>query len=158
MISASPADIAATRARIAAIPALSMEALWALWDRYFDERPAHHHRTWLETRLAYRIQELAFGSLKPAVRTMLEDIGERGELPASMRREADRLLPGSMLTRVFDDAEHQVYVHGKGSFEYRGRRYTSLTAIAKVITGNKCSGPAFFGLKTQPRHTDETRP
>lgn len=42
-------------ARVAALPHLSMGDLWALWDEHFDERPAHHHRGWLESRLAYRI-------------------------------------------------------------------------------------------------------
>ena len=48
---------ASVAARVAALPHLSMDDLWALWDDHFDERPGHHHRTWLESRLAYRIQE-----------------------------------------------------------------------------------------------------
>ena len=56
---AGPASVAA---RVAELPHLPMERLWALWDEYFDERPHHHHRTWIESRLAYRIQERAFGA------------------------------------------------------------------------------------------------
>ena len=56
-------DTATISARIAQLPLLPMDSLWALWDEHFDERPAHHHRVWLETRLAYKIQERAFGGL-----------------------------------------------------------------------------------------------
>ena len=50
--SPTPASVAA---RVAAIPHLSMDDLWALWDDHFEERPNHHHRVWLESRLAYRM-------------------------------------------------------------------------------------------------------
>lgn len=144
-------DAATVTARVAQLPHLSMEQLWALWDDHFEERPGHHQRVWLESRLAYRMQERAFGGLKPSVRKQLEDIGQTGLLPRAMRRDANRLLPGTMLTRVFDDVEHRVLVRGPNDFEYDGRRYTSLTAIACHIAGTRWSGPAFFGLTTKER-------
>jgi hypothetical protein len=67
-----------------------MDSLWALWDERFDERPNHHHRTWLESRLAYKIQDRAFGGFKPATRRKLEEIGETGILPRQLRRDARR--------------------------------------------------------------------
>lgn len=143
-----PADKSASvAARVAQIPHLSMESLWTLWDEYFDERPNHHSRAWVESRLAYRIQERAFGGLKGSVRRMLETIGETGILPSRLRRDTDKLLPGSVLTRVHNDVEHHVLVHGMRDFEYRGRRYRSLTAISNEITGTVYSGPKFFGLR-----------
>lgn len=140
-------DPSTIAARIAQLPHLPMENLWALWDQYFEERPKHHHRTWLESRLAYKIQERAFGGIKPTLRRKLEQIGETGLLPKHLQRDADRLLPGSMLTRIYDDIEHRVLVHGSRDFEYRGQRFKSLTAVARVITGTHWSGPVFFGLK-----------
>jgi hypothetical protein len=140
-------DTATVAARIAQLPHLPMENLWALWDEHFDERPNHHHRTWLETRLAYRIQERAFGGLKPSVRRKLEEIGETGLLPKGLQRDADRLLPGTVLTRVFDGVEHRVRVVGLRDFEYQGRRFKSLSAVARAIAGCPWSGPVFFGLK-----------
>ena len=110
-------DTASVAARVAQLPHLPMDSLWALWDEHFDERPNHHHRTWLETRLAYKIQERAFGGLKGSVRRKLEEIGETGILPPRLRREADRLLPGTILTRVYDDVEHQVVERGMRDFE-----------------------------------------
>jgi hypothetical protein len=128
-----------------------MDSIWVLWDEHFDQRPNHHHRTWLESRLAYKLQERAFGGLKIAVRRKLESIGETGVLPKNLQREADRLLPGTILTRIYDDVEHHVLVRGVRDFEYRGQRFTSLTAVARVITGCPWSGPLFFGLKTRSK-------
>ena len=51
----------ATIAQIAQLPQLSMQNLWALWDDLFDRRPGHHQRTYLESRIAYRL-ERAFGA------------------------------------------------------------------------------------------------
>ena len=144
-------DTATVSARIAQLSLLPMDSIWALWDEYFDQRPNHHHRTWLESRLAYKLQERAFGGLKVPVRRKLESIGETGVLPKNLQREADRLLPGTILTRIYDDVEHHVLVRGVRDFEYRGQRFTSLTALAKVITGCPWSGPLFFGLKARSK-------
>ena len=148
---AAPTIEISVTARVAQLPHLSMDCLWAIWDEYFDDRPNHHHRTWLETRLAYRLQERAFGALKSSMRRKLEDIGETGLLPARLRRDADRLLPGTVLTRTFDDTEHRVLVRGMRDYEYDGRRFSSLSAVARAITGTHWSGPMFFGLKTPNR-------
>jgi hypothetical protein len=145
---ANPSDATTVTARIAQLPHLPMGSLWALWDEHFDRRPHHHHRTWLESRLAYKLQERALGGLKPTLRRKLEAIGETGILPKRLQREADRLRPGTVLTRVYDDVEHRVLVRGVRDFEYLGQRFTSLTAVARVIAGCPWSGPAFFGLKT----------
>jgi len=142
-------DATTIAARVAQLPHLSMDSLWALWDEYFEERPKHHHRTWLESRLAYRIQERAFGGLKPATRRKLEEIGETGILPHQLRRDASRLPAGHGAHADLDDVEHRVLVRGPNDFEYQGQRFKSLTAIARHITGTPWSGPAFFGLKTK---------
>ena len=144
-------DTATVSARIAQLSLLPMDCIWAMWDEHFGQRPNHHHRTWLESRLAYKLQERAFGALKVSVRRKLESIGETGVLPKNLQREADRLLPGTILTRIYDDVEHHVLVRGVRDFEYRGQRFTSLTALAKVITGCPWSGPLFFGLKARSK-------
>ncbi|WKB54350.1 DUF2924 domain-containing protein [Eleftheria terrae] len=133
--------------QIAQLPHLPMTELWARWDRLFDERPPHHNRTYIESRIAYRLQERAFGGLSPSVRRRLEAIGETGIIPRLTQREANSLLPGTLLTRIYDGVEHRVVVRGHSDFEYQGRRYKSLSAIARSITGTQWSGPAFFGLK-----------
>lgn len=149
-------DMASIASRVAQLPHLSMDNLWALWDEHFDERPNHHHRTWLESRLAYKIQERAFGALKPAVRRRLEEIGQTGLLPKRLQRDSDRLLPGAVLTRVYDHVEHRVSVRGLRDFDYQGQRFTSLSAIARAITGCPWSGPLFFGLKSGQKKRQAT--
>lgn len=141
----------AVATRVAQLPDLPMDALWALWDEHFAERPGNHHRKWLETRLAYKIQENAFGGLKPGTRRKLEKIGETGLLPSRLQRDADQLLPGTVLARTYDDVEHHVTVRGVRDFEYQGRRFKSLSAVARAITGSSWSGPVFFGLKAPSR-------
>jgi hypothetical protein len=140
-------DAATITARIAQLQLLPMDSLWALWDAHFAERPNHHHRTWLESRLAYKIQERAFGGLRASTRKKLEEIGETGILPRQLRFDGDRLLPGTVITRMYDDVEHRVLVRGPGDFEYQGQRFKSLSALARHITGSSWSGPVFFGLK-----------
>lgn len=66
-----------------------MDSLWALWDAHFDQRPKHHHRTYLESRLAYRLQEHAFGGLSQGARKRLEKVGETGIVPRLSQREAN---------------------------------------------------------------------
>lgn len=55
-------------AQLAALPNLPMPELWALWDRHFPRRPSHHNRDYVESRIAYRIQELAYGGLPAGLR------------------------------------------------------------------------------------------
>ena len=57
-----------------------------------------------------------------------------------------RIKPGTRLIRQWQGEIHLVEVQGHG-FAYRGQRYTSLSAIARTITGTPWSGPVFFGLK-----------
>lgn len=139
--------VASVAARIAQLPELSMNDLWALWDAHFEQRPNHHHRTYLESRLAYAMQERAFGGLSVSVKRRLEKIGETGQVPRLSQRAANQLLPGTELVREYGGEAHKVTVRGHGDFEFEGRRYKSLSAIARAITGTQWSGPAFFGLK-----------
>ena len=153
-ITAMPSDALpkpSLAAQLAQLPELSMDSLWALWDAHFDQRPKHHHRTYLESRLAYRLQEHAFGGLSQGARKRLEKVGETGIVPRLSQREANRMVPGTVLSREWNGVDYRVRVIAPGEFELDGRRFTSLTAIAKFITGTPWSGPKFFGLPTQSR-------
>jgi hypothetical protein len=61
-------------------------------------------------------------------------------------RAQDRPVAGTRLLRVWNGVEHSVTVLQTG-FEYQGRPFASLSAIAKHITGTPWNGPAFFGLR-----------
>ncbi len=138
-------------AQIAQLPQLSMESLWALWDELFDRRPGHHHRTYLESRIAYKLQERAFGSLAGHVRRKLEQIGETGEVPNHKRRADSELAPGTTLVREYNGITYRVKVMEDGRFDLNGRPFKSLSKVAREITGSVYSGPVFFGLKPSSR-------
>ena len=66
---------------------------------------------------------------------------------ALLRLRARHAAQPTVLTRVFDGVEHRVRVVGLRDFEYQGRRFKSLSAVARAIAGCPWSGPVFFGLK-----------
>ncbi len=149
------AHAANVTAQIAQLPTLPMENLWVLWDEFFDRRPGHHHRTYIESRIAYKLQERAHGGLPAALRRRLEKIGETGEVPNQKRRSESQVAPGTVMVREFNGINHRVAVLDDGRFEYQGRPYKSLSAVARAITGNTYSGPVFFGLK--PSHRERKK-
>jgi hypothetical protein len=101
--------------------------------------------------LAYRIQELAYGGLKPETIKRLKAIAEDLDAgdPARRRRPAsDRPISGTRLIREYQGTDHCVTVRDE-DFEYQGRPYKSLSAIARAITGTRWNGLLFFGLKSR---------
>ena len=64
-------------AQVAALPSLPMTEVWVLWDRFFPRRPDKTNRVYLESRIAYKLQEEAFGGLDPDTRRRLVNIGVR---------------------------------------------------------------------------------
>jgi hypothetical protein len=78
--------------------------------------------------------------------TRLLDIARSHFLAAGYRRkQAGALTPGSRLVREWHGRSHTVEV-GDNGFLYAGRRYRSLSEVARAITGARWSGPRFFGL------------
>jgi len=146
-----------TTAQIAQLPHLPMEKLWALWDDLFARRPGHHQRTYLESRIAYRLQERAFGGLNKHVKAKLEKIGATGEIPNHKRCAETDLAPGTTLVREYDGVTYRVKVMDDGRFDLDGRPFRSLSKLAKEITGSTRSGPVFFGLKPASRDRKAAR-
>ena len=111
-----------------------------------------YNRRFLEHRLAYRIQELAYGGLKPETLRRLRALAKEldGGDPERRRRRPsqDRPIAGTRLIREWQGVEHCVTVRDEG-FEYQGRPYQSLSAIARSITGTRWNGWLFFGLKNR---------
>ena len=64
---------------------------------------------------------------------------------ASGSRDPRLPLPGTLLAREFQGRDIVVKVLDNG-FEFDGRRYKSLSAIAKEVTGSKWNGFLFFGI------------
>jgi hypothetical protein len=138
---------ASVAARISDLSCLPMAELWTLWDRYFTRRPAYPNRTHVESRIAYKLQEDAFGGLAVATRQRLEAIGAKhSKIKQRAKPREFNFAPGTVLLREWGEREHKVTVSATGQFEYEGRPFKSLTAVARYITGARWSGPLFFGL------------
>ncbi len=137
--------------RLAALKTLPTADLKNQWRELLETEPPTFNRAYLESRLAYRIQELAYGGLKPHTLARIEALGEqleRGKGAVRKGKLNDRPIVGTRLIREYEGIEHCVTVRAD-NFEYQGRPYKSLSAIARAITGTQWNGRVFFGLKSQ---------
>jgi hypothetical protein len=140
-------------AQLTALKGASTPALKARWRELFGNEPPPYNRNFLESRLSYRIQELAYGGLKRDTIERLRALAKEEEQVAkgAPRRKTaadNRPLIGTRLIRQWKGVEHQVTVLADG-FEYLGYPYKSLSVVAREITGTRWNGWVFFGLKNQ---------
>ncbi len=106
---------------------------------------ANTNKEFLRPRIAYRLQELAFGGFDDESKDNLAKIAN-GISTNILRRPTD-LLPGTKICREWQGAMHEVEVL-KDCFEYGGQKWKSLSAIARKITGTRWNGPKFFKLQS----------
>jgi hypothetical protein len=133
--------------QVAALPAMPTDKLKAMWRELTGTEPPPYNRTFLVKRLAYRLQELAFGGLSPQAERRLDDLAD--ELDGKKKtKPKDMTAPiaGTKLIREWQGVLHEVTALAEG-FEWQGRRYQSLSAVARAITGTRWNGPLFFGLR-----------
>lgn len=138
---------ASITAQVSALADMKMADLWLLWDEHFPRRPGTWSRDYVMGRIAYKIQEAAYGGIDPDVKRRLVRMGEKHTRMGHANSAEAMLLPGATLIRHHGGDEHRVVVQPDGQYEYKGHVFKSLTAIARHITGTQWSGPAFFGLK-----------
>lgn len=134
---------------LARLRAMSAPALKARWRELFDTEPPAYNRRYLESRLGYRIQELAYGGLSRDTLERLKAMAKQyaTQNPADRKvRPVLRPVAGTKLVREWEGVEHCVTVR-RDDFEYLGRPYKSLSSVAREITGTKWNGWVFFGLK-----------
>jgi hypothetical protein len=133
-------------AKLRALPRSELLDLWQ--ELYKKAAPKGVRREILVPFLAYRIQENAYGGLKPKVVAELRRIGKTLDRNRSSKDSLiqPRLKTGTRLFRQWRGHTHEVFVTDSG-YEYSGVPYRSLSAIARKITGTRWSGPAFFGLR-----------
>jgi hypothetical protein len=136
-------------AQLTALKGAPAGVLKARWRELFDTEPPAYNRRFLENRLAYRIQEMAYGGLSRETLDRLKAMAKQyaGQDPAERKaRPMLRPVAGTKLIREWDGVEHCVTVR-VDDFEYLGRPYKSLSSVAREITGTKWNGWVFFGLK-----------
>jgi len=138
--------------QLAELDHLSIDQLAQRWRVLIGGDAPRQNRRYLVKRLAYRIQELAYGGLSTDARIILTETYQRhgNTSRTSDTQSSQAILPGTCLLREWHGTLYRVTACHNG-FEYKGRLYTSLTAIAREITGTRCSGPAFFRVKEGQR-------
>jgi hypothetical protein len=138
----------ALASEIASLSKLDIDELRERWKAMFGKAPSRDiSRSFLTRAIAYRLQEKAFGGLKPSTRRLLAEFGHDGANGSGLAGAPSRIVqPGSVLVREWRGISHKIGVLEKG-FCFRGRHYRSLSEVAREITGTRWSGPLFFGLK-----------
>jgi hypothetical protein len=141
--------------QLSALKGASAPVLRAKWRELFETEPPAYNRRFLESRLAYRIQELAYGGLSRQTLDRLRAMAKQYANKDAAERKArsvHRPISGTRLIREWQGVEHCVTVRAE-DFEYLGRPYKSLSSVAREISGTKWNGWVFFGLKSHPGRT-----
>ena len=155
-------------AQVKALDSMTVPQLRDRWLEVFGEETQQRHRIYMIKRLAWKLQEDQLPKLTPEQeariaehRRELEALPPEQWFPRAGRRkrattapqERPRatqnhraISPGTVLTREYRGHEIAVKVLDGGRFEYGGRVYRSLSAIAREITGTSWNGWIFFGL------------
>lgn len=137
--------------RLSALQGAPIAHLKQQWRELFGKEPPPWNRAYITSRLAYRIQELAYGGLKPETVDRLVALGEQldgGNVVLRRIRADGRPLAGTRLLREHNGIQHVVTVR-RDDFEFEGRPYQSLSAVARHITGTRWNGWTFFGLRAR---------
>jgi len=143
------------RASLEELPGLSRCALIALWTDSFDQPPPPStSQDMMRLIIGWEIQAKAsradVRALKAAIKRLQSKAGgvdESKDGSPIIAKPKTILSPGTRLARDWQGRTYIVDVLEKG-FAYQGKLFTSLSPIAKAITGTHRSGPLFFGIST----------
>lgn len=143
------------------LSSLTLAELRAEYERVSGEPARSNNRPFLLKRVAWRIQAAASGGLTERARARAIELARDQDLRVRPRPEvhaaygevvapkaaSNQTLPpvGSLLTRIYKGRRLEVRVLERG-FEFDGRVFPSLTAVAKEATGSDWNGRLFFGL------------
>lgn len=95
--------------------------------------------------VAYALQERFYGS--PLSKEAAERLADAGDTPERLLPQERGVGAGARLVRFWQGVRHETVVRDDGRFEYDGKTYNSLSAVAKAITGTHWNGKLFFGVK-----------
>ena len=142
-------DLPAKLATLAELDAASLRKEWRRL--YRSHPPKRTGRDLLARAVAYRLQERALGGLDAVTKRKLRVFAEQLKSGDGTVFDAGiSLKPGAKLLREWHGETYSVTTLDEG-FEFNGRRYRTLSEIAREITGTHWSGPRFFGLKRKPQ-------
>lgn len=167
------------RKEIEALRHMTVAQLKKKYAEVFGEETRSHHKHFLFRRIAWRIQALAEGGLSERARRRALEIANDADLrvraPKTTFRQdfslsSDRAVkgrvtavadprlpaPGGVVERCYKGRDIVVKVRQEG-FEYEGKLYKSLSAIAREVTGTKWNGFLFFGCAAENGGSNEKR-
>jgi hypothetical protein len=151
---------------IAALKRMTVRELRIRYAEVFGEETRAGNKPWLVKRIAWRLQSQAEGDLSERARQRAAELSNDADVRLSPPKTKttsstsakgtkttilamngdDRLPPpGTVITREYKGQSLQAMVLAKG-FEFEGEVFKSLSAVAKAITGQHCSGYYFFRL------------
>jgi hypothetical protein len=141
-------DATACREALSRLPTLDIGELRQQWrGLYKTQAPVNLGRELLLRAVAYRMQEVALGGLRPARQRQLRQMAQQfNRIGAANTPPRPELKPGTRLMREWQGRTYDVLVLDDG-FSWQNTQYRSLSALARKITGTAWSGPLFFGLK-----------
>ena len=148
-----PSDDLPLDERIACLAGLPIADLRLAWsDAWGTPPPKGARRRLLMLGIAWKWQADTLGGVSRQLERRLASLeagfrhGGAVDARGAKQASAPRLLPGTRLVRAWGEERHEVIVTETG-FLWRGKGWTSLSAIARAITGSRRNGPAFFGLR-----------
>lgn len=131
--------------RLAALATMSAAQLRSEWLSVYKAPAPPLTADLLARGVAWRLQERAQGSFSKSTLREVEELRRRFERGGAVRVTDGRIKPGTRLVREWGGKSHHVLILESG-YLYQDRRYTSLSHVARDITGARWSGPRFFGL------------
>jgi DUF2924 family protein len=136
-------------AQIASLLKLDTDELRERWKSVYGKAPSREiGRSFLTRAISYRLQERAHGGLKPSTCRLLARAVEETATGSSKRPQTRMAQSGTILIREWRGTAHRVTMLEAG-VSFNGKRYRSLSEVAREITGSRWSGPRFFGLRSQ---------
>lgn len=136
-----------TLGRLAELPPEELKAEWA---RRYDAPAPNLSSELLRLGIGYKLQEHRLGGISRSTRLLLLQAKARAGESGDKKPMTRKLTPGTRLVRDWHGVGHTVIVLDDG-FEFDGKRWRSLTAVAKAITGTHWNGNRFFGLTEQKK-------
>ena len=145
--------------QLAALQKMSLEELQNKWRDLYGSEPPQFRKPFLVKRLSYRVQELFYGGISEETKEKLAKIASADPFVSCLQintQNGKRLrgkpmsgeipVAGTRFIREWNGRHYEVTARERG-FEYNGKMYRSLSAVATEITGTKWNGKVFFGLK-----------
>jgi hypothetical protein len=150
-------DATACREALSRLPELGLGELRQHWRVLYKANASPHlSRELLLRAVAYRMQEVGLGGLRPQRQRQLRQFAHQlNDSQEGRVRPRPELKPGTRLVREWQGRTYEVLVLDDG-LSWQGTSYRSLSALARKITGTAWSGPLFFGLK--PNRTASLKP